>query len=100
MYFSFFRQSAFYYLVKFLHGSSIGNPAFQGKIFNRRLWTHPDNIIHIGIISEDPVFARIEIHQSCKTGNVESEKIQKIAILSEMVSICRIIQRSFIISNE
>ena len=54
-------------------------------ILYTRLRSHPDNIIHIHIIPEYIFIPRIDIDHSCKTGLIQTEKIEKRTILTELI---------------
>ena len=69
-------------------------------ILYTRLRSHPDNIIHIHIIPEYIFIPRIDIDHSCKTGLIQTEKIEKRTILTELISIIRIISRGLPISQD
>jgi hypothetical protein len=73
---------------------------FLSSLFQRRLRAHPYDIFDIHVIPENDVPVLIDIYNACKGLKIESEKIKERAVLPEMVRICRIIHRRFLVSQK
>ena len=97
MYLSTFSQSLTDNDFKLIKRITFGYPHSCSKIFDAWLWAHPNNVIHIHIITEKVIFSFIYIQDSCISGVCMTEKIQERAVLSVFICIIWIVAGSFIV---
>ncbi len=73
------------------------NTNLCSPFFEKRLRSHPNDIFHGHIITKKNVLLLIYIDNAGQTVRIESEEIEKRTILPEMIRICRIIHRGFVV---
>ena len=68
------------------------------QLLDRRLRTHPDDIIHGHIVAEEILLVGIHINDARISGMSMAEEIQKGTVLTELIGVVGIIGRSLVIS--
>lgn len=83
-----------------VQSGSPGHARFKRLVGERRLRPHPDNIVDGIVFSEKHIFAGVCVEYSGITGMVQSEKIEKSAVLPERESVARIVGRGFVVTRQ
>ena len=66
----------------------------------RRLWTHPNDIVERIIFTEERVFTRIGVENAGKFGVIQAKKVEKRTVLAERKGVTRIVGRRFMIARK
>ena len=71
-----------------------------GQFLDRRLRTHPDDVVHGHIVTEEIVLLGVGIEQTGISGVRMSEEIKERTVLTVFVGIVRIIGRRFVVAQQ
>ena len=81
------------------HWSGIFHTAFIGHVAYTVYRTIPHNVFNIDVVTDQIFVVVVYINDSGQTVTMLSEIIQKAAVLSEFINICRIIIWSVIVTE-
>lgn len=89
----------FHAYLKTVHGHTLFHTALTGHFNHRGYGTIPYDIIYIYFIAKEHLFATVGIDHSHQTIAMMTEEIEEITVLTELVSIGRVVHRAIVISE-
>ena len=87
-------------VLQLLHGHRVADADLRTLILQRRLCTCPDDIIDGEFIAKHNLAVLIHIDDGSQTSVVESEEIEKRAVLTERIGVIGIVHAYLVVSQE
>ena len=72
----------------------------RGLIGDQRLRAHPDDVVDVDVVAEDPFFAAFGVDDRGQVGFVEPEEIQERTVLPELILVVGIVAAGFAVAQQ
>lgn len=88
-----------YHLFQFGERAALRHSDLCGQLLHAGLGSHPDNVVHIHIVTEKAFLVAVCIDDTRKSGMRMAEEIDERTVLTKFIRIVRIICRGFVVSQ-
>ena len=85
---------------QFVQRQCVGNTHSLRQGGNRGLVSHPDDIINGEVIAKDDGLVRIKVDNGGNVCDGKPEEIEKVAVLTEVIGVVRIVHRGLVVAQE
>ena len=76
------------------------HPDLSRLVCDALLRPHPDNVVYIYIVAKQNLASAVDVYNSGKVRQIQSEIIQESAVLPEDICIVGIVRRGFVVPQE
>ena len=80
----------------------VGLPHPDGRrlLCHAFLRTHPDDVVHVDIVSKNHLSAAVDVHHRRQVRQIQPEIVQKCAVLTEDVGVVGIVGRGVVVAQK